>query len=127
MSDLTSERYINLATVRKNGKSVLTPVWFADHNDAVFYCFSAANAGKVKRLRHNHSVRIARCDMRGGNLGQWHDAKAWLVDDSQESNLAYQLIERKYGWQMKLTNLLSRLSGRINNRAVIRIELEDQA
>jgi hypothetical protein len=60
--------------------------------------------------------------MRGGTLGLWQDCHAYVVSDSAEANLAYALLSRKYGWQMRLTNFFSRLSGRINQRAVIRLE-----
>lgn len=60
--------------------------------------------------------------MQGGTLGLWHDCQAYLVSDSAEANIAYALLVRKYGWQMRLINFFSRLSGRINQRTVIRLE-----
>ncbi len=47
---LEDGRYINLATYRRSGVAVETPVWFAKDSGR-FYVFSAGNAGKVKRLR----------------------------------------------------------------------------
>jgi len=123
MKPLQHARYINFATWRKNGNEVRTPVWFAANNENTLYCFSAANAGKVKRLRHSNRSRIATCDARGGNPGDWVDSRAYLVSDTQEINLAYRLLRHKYGLQLAITNLFSWLSGRINNREVIRIEL----
>lgn len=124
MKLLQHARYINFATWRKNGNEVRTPVWFAANNENTLYCFSAANAGKVKRLRHSNRSRIATCDARGRNLGNWVGSRAYLVSNMQEIDKAYQLLRHKYGLQMAITNLFSRLSGRINNREVIRIELE---
>jgi len=125
MKSLTNARYISLATWRRNGKEVRTPVWFAATNEDTFFCFSAASAGKVKRLRHSSRARVTSCDARGGNLGEWLDAKAYLVSDDQvEINRTYTLLKEKYGIQMLITNVMSWLSGRINNRIVIRIELE---
>lgn len=123
MKSLQNARYINFATWRKNGKEVRTPVWFAATNTNTFYCFSAANAGKVKRLRNSNRSRIATCDARGGNLGDWVDSSAHIVSNVQEIEAAYNLLKHKYGLQMTITNLFSWLSGRINNREVIRIEL----
>ena len=123
MKSLQHARYINFATWRKNGKEVRTPVWFAATNTNTFYCFSAASAGKVKRLRHSNRSRIATCDARGGNLGDWVDSRAYLVSNKQEIEGAYNLLKHKYGLQMTITNLFSWLSGKINNREVIRIEL----
>jgi PPOX class probable F420-dependent enzyme len=123
MKSLQHVRYINFATWRKNGEAVRTPVWFAATNSNTLYCFSAANAGKVKRLRHSNRSRIATCDARGGNLGVWVDSRAYLVSNRQEIDQAYESLKHKYGLQLTITNLFSWLSGRINNREVIRIEL----
>lgn len=114
--------YISLRTFRRSGDPVDTPVWFATQSPTVHYVFSAADAGKVKRLRHTRRVSVASCDMRGGSVGAWHDCTAVLIDDQAEQQQAYALLTKKYGWQMRLTNFFSRLTGRINNRAVIRID-----
>lgn len=115
--------YLSLRTFRKSGTPVDTPVWFAPDGASKLYLFSAANAGKVKRIRNSSSAQLASCDMRGGSLGEWHPCKAVVVSDEQEISHAYQLLLDRYGWQMRLTNFFSTLSGRINHRAVIRLDL----
>ena len=40
-----------------------------------------------------------------------------------EIDAAFAALRRKYGWQMRVADLLATLSGRIRNRAVIRIQL----
>ncbi|MEQ8230300.1 MAG: PPOX class F420-dependent oxidoreductase [Gammaproteobacteria bacterium] len=117
---LDQARYLNLATRRRNGDEVLTPVWFAVSGDG-YVCFTASDAGKVKRIRANPRVRIAPCDMRGGLLGPWQDAHASLVNDAAEAAQAYRALRARYGWQMWLLDLFSRLSGRYTRRAVIRL------
>lgn len=123
MNSLQDARYISFATWRRNGNEVRTPVWFAAINFNTFYCFSAADAGKVKRLRHSDRSRVATCNAGGGNIGKWTESKAYLVSNPEEIQQAYTLLKQKYGLQMAITNLLSWMSGRINNREVIRIEL----
>ena len=115
-------RYISFRTFRRSGIAVDTPVWFASVDPDSHYLFSAADAGKVKRVKNGSTAQMATCDMRGGALGVWHDCHAYVVLDSAEANIAYALLSRKYGWQMRLTNFFSRLSGRINQRIVIRLE-----
>ena len=117
---LKNARYLNLATFRKNGAEVATPVWFAERNGA-YYVFSTGDAGKVKRLRNSSRARIAPCDMRGGLLGEWVEAHAVVVKDRSERDAAYRALRDKYGWQMGLLDFFSRLGGRIGQRAVIRI------
>ncbi|MFT7221494.1 MAG: PPOX class probable F420-dependent enzyme [Candidatus Azotimanducaceae bacterium] len=117
-----SSSYISLRTFRKNGQGVDTPVWFVEDTSNKIYLFSAANAGKVKRIKNSLQAELAECDMRGGSLGDWHRCNAYLVDNADESKQAYALLVKRYGWQMRITNFFSRLTGRINHRAVIRLE-----
>ena len=63
--------------------------------------------------------------MSGASLGDWHESHCYIVTEQSEIDNAYQLLIRKYSWQMHLINFFSRLSGRINKRAVIRIEPVD--
>jgi len=113
-------RYLNLATFRRNGVAVETPIWFAEA-DGKLYAFSAGDAGKVKRLRHSARARIAACDVRGHVLGPWLDAHAVLVTEPARIQRAYTALRAKYGWQMRMTDWLSTLSGRIGHRVVLEI------
>ena len=65
MKWLNDAAYLSLATFRRSGAEVRTPVWFA-REASVLYIFRAPDAGKVKRLRAGSRVRIAPCDVRGG-------------------------------------------------------------
>ena len=118
----STERYVSLATYRKNGAEVRTPVWIAEL-EGRYYVFSAANAGKVKRLRNNHKARIAACNYSGNLLhSDWLVGNAKLVTDAVLIERVYKAFTNKYGWQMRLTNLLSKLSGRYHQRSMIEIE-----
>ena len=115
--DLKTARYLNLGTMRKNGILVNTPVWFA-WADNKYFVFSARNAGKVKRLRNFSTANIAPCTATGKLLGEWIAAECSFAGPEEEL-LAYQLLKKKYGWQMYLTDFFSWLSGKINNRIVL--------
>ena len=123
---LAREPYVSLATFRRNGRAVETPVWVAGAGDRL-YVFSEAKAGKVKRLRNDPRVRLAPCDVRGGVRGEWHDGTARIVDDEATESVAYEALGAKYGWQMSLANFFSRLTGRIHGRAVLEIAMDDEA
>ncbi len=114
--------YVSLATFRKSGVPVPTPVWAAPDGDAL-YVFSAGGAGKVKRLQNSSRAQVARCDARGKLLGGWLDAEAFLVSDGAEVSRALAALRRKYGWQMVLADVGSRLTGKFDKRAYIRVEL----
>jgi PPOX class probable F420-dependent enzyme len=119
---LDRESYINLATFRRDGRAVETPVWFAVR-DGKLYVFSEAKAGKMKRLRNDARLRLAACNVRGKVHGDWHEGAGNRVDDAESVAIAYDALLAKYGWLMRLTNFVSRLTGRIEGRAIIEIEL----
>jgi PPOX class probable F420-dependent enzyme len=123
--DPAKEIYINLATYRKTGVSVNTPVWVAAH-EGNYYVFSEAKAGKVKRLRNNTKIKIAPCDVRGKIHGEWIEGNARIVVDQLEINAMYPAFTEKYGLQMRLANFLSRLTGRFDKRAIIAFTLTAQ-
>lgn len=121
--DLDKSPYISLATYRKNGDVVRTPVWVAVHN-GTGYIFSEPDVGKVKRIRNNPKVQIAECDMRGGQLGEWANATARLVNNQAEIDAMYPAFNRKYGVIMYITNFLAKLVGRYQRRQIIAVELD---
>lgn len=122
--EVLTANYISLATYRKSGARVDTPVWAAPVNGKL-YVFSAGEAGKVKRLRNSSQAQIAPCDVRGKLEGDWVPAQAELFNDVDEIDAALKALRAKYGWQMWLADVGSRLTGKYNKRAYIRITLED--
>ncbi len=113
---------MSLATFRRSGAEVKTPVWFAAA-DGKLYVFTAGDSGKVKRLRRSPRVRIAPSDARGRVRGACWDAAARVISETPAIERARAALRAKYGWQMWLTDLFSRLTGRIHRRAWIEIEL----
>ena len=120
---LADANYVSLATFRKNGAKVATPVWCAPMEEYI-YVFSAGQAGKVKRLRNDRRVQMAVCDMRGKVLGDWLDGTAELVDQSADVEKALEALRKKYGWQMHLLDVGARLSGKYHRRAYIKLKLD---
>lgn len=120
--ELGRHRYMSLATFRKSGAQVATPVWFAPAEGRL-YVFTAGDSGKVKRLRHTPRVRVAPCDVRGLVHGAWREGAARLVEDPGDIGRAHALLRAKYGWQVTLLDLMSRLSGRIKRRAWLAVRL----
>jgi PPOX class probable F420-dependent enzyme len=121
-SGLDRESYISLGTFRKNGTEVRTPVWFAEAGGRI-YVFSEAHVGKVKRIKGQGRVRVAGCNVRGAVHGDWWDGDGMVVRDSAEIERGYRALHAKYGWQMKIGDFFSRLTGRIDNRALLGVDL----
>ena len=113
---------MSLVTFRRNGTEVATPVWFAALG-ARLYVVSSGDAGKVKRLRNTPRARVAPSNGRGRVQGAWQPATARLVTEPQMIDRAREALRAKYGLQMWVAEVLSRLTGRIGRRAWIEIEL----
>ena len=77
IAQFAGAKYLNLEIFRKTAIGVPTPVWFARDVSrnaptiTVFYIYSEADAGKVKRIRNNPKVRVAPCTVRGAVRGAW--------------------------------------------------------
>ena len=120
--DLAAAPYVSLATFRKTGAMVATPVWCAAVDDGL-WIFSEGDAGKVKRLRNSSQARVACCTFNGTLTSEWVDATAVVVDDPVEIDRALQALRAKYGWQMWLANTGSKLTGKFHRRAYLKVNL----
>jgi PPOX class probable F420-dependent enzyme len=122
LAQFASAKYISLETFRKTGVGVRTPVWFAADPAAphVFYLYSEAEAGKIKRIRNNPHVRVAPCDIRGNVKGEFVDGQAAIIT-AGEADKGQQLLRRKYGWMKIAGDFFSRLMG--HKQALLRINV----
>lgn len=120
--DPARESYVSLATFRRDGREVCTPVWIAGR-DGVFYVFTAPEVGKVKRIRANPRVRLAACNYRGVLRGPWCEASARLVNDEASVKAALAALRAKYGVQMWIADVMSKFAGRFTSRAYIEIRV----
>jgi PPOX class probable F420-dependent enzyme len=119
LHQFADQKYLNLETYRKNGTPVATPMWFAEHH-RVLYVYSRANAGKVKRIRQNPTVRVVPCTARGTPTGDWVGGTARMLD-KPDAALGHQRLNAKYGWLKRFGDVVSRLRNRA--RVVMAIEL----
>ena len=117
---LGRERYVSLASFRRSGAEVRTPVWIAADAGRLLV-FTNGTSGKVKRIRNDGRVRLAPCDVRGTLRGDFVPGRARLLDDPAERERALALLRAKYGWQMRLVQLGARIGGRHAQRAAIEI------
>jgi PPOX class probable F420-dependent enzyme len=124
MGQLDDARYINLLSFKKDGKGVETPVWAAPL-DGKLCVFSAGEAYKVKRVRRNPAVRVARCDARGKVLGPWLDGTCAIIEDKAHQERMMAAINRKYGWQAAILNFFSGISGKAKKRAYLEVTLKE--
>ena len=118
------EKYVSLVTLRRDGRSVATPVWFAAMGNE-FGVITETNVGKVKRIRNNPRITVQVCDY-SGNVVPAGDPKAQPVLEAtarlvtgNEAVAVRKDIAKKYGltyatfalyWNF--SNLLAKLRGK---------------
>jgi PPOX class probable F420-dependent enzyme len=118
--DLAGERYVNLETFRKDGSGVKTPVWAAGL-DGKLVVLTDGTSFKVKRIRANPKIRVAPCDARGNVRGAWVDGEARILEDPAHAARAHEALKKKYGWQVWLLDVGSKIAGRYRRRAFLEL------
>jgi uncharacterized protein len=121
-TELDEARYVNLLSYKRDGTGAQTPVWAAPL-DGKLVIFTGGESYKVKRIRRNPKVRVARCDARGTLLGPWLDGTCAFVEDGARQTRIIDALKSKYGWQMRLLDFFSTLSGRAKKRAYLEVTL----
>ncbi len=105
LAPLHGHKYLNLASYRRNGQEVLTPLWFAERAGRV-YVMTRSDSWKYKRIRNNPQVWIAPSTMRGRIVGPKIRARAHILP-REEWEEARALLRRKY-WLMRVPWLWSK-------------------
>jgi hypothetical protein len=98
-NELHDQKYISLATFRKNGIAVHTPVWFAEENGRL-YVMTRGDSAKLKRIRNNPVVKVAPSTIRGKITGHEFPGRARLLPEQDWAH-ARELIRSKY-WLARL-------------------------
>ncbi|MFJ7147353.1 PPOX class F420-dependent oxidoreductase [Streptomyces sp. NPDC100445] len=118
---LGSGKYLLMTSYRKNGTPVATPVWVVRDGDTLGV-WTAADSGKVKRIRRRSDILAGPCDVRGNPTGDQLPATAEIADP-QATDRYRGLIARKYGVLGRLTLLGSRLRRGRDGTVGIRVTL----
>lgn len=114
---LRGHNYANLTTFRKNGHSVITPVWFVQEGDKV-YVMTSLDTGKVKRLRNNPAALIGPSNATGKPLGPQIEVRGRILA-TEESEPFRRALDRKYGLVKKLFELFVKLRGEKQGRVYL--------
>lgn len=123
MNNWSQYEYLSLASQKRDGSWVETPVWFAGQGD-VLYVFSESKAGKVKRIRNYSDIKISPCTVTGKKLSSADMATAEILVNPVDIEQAKSSLKSSYGWKMSILNMLSTFAGKINKRSFIKITLQ---
>lgn len=117
-------KYVNLRSFKRDGSPVDTPVWFAVV-DGLIVIFTDGTSYKVKRIRRDSRIELARCDMRGKLLGPWLPGRCRTVEaEPARIAAAYAALNAKYGLMMRVGTLLSTLAGRVGRRLILEVTMD---
>jgi PPOX class probable F420-dependent enzyme len=86
--------YISLATFRKNGVAVNTPIWFAEDAGKLYF-MTGTKLWKYKRIRNNPQVKFAPCTIRGKITGPDFAGTARILPPDDAAKVM-KLIKAKY-------------------------------
>jgi len=120
LNDIRDANYVALETFRKNGESVITPVWQAAENDKL-YVWTVGSSWKAKRIRNNPRVRICASDYKGTPQSDWLDAQARILGTPEDEKAQHSRMAAKYGLQFWLFYLLAKI--RRDNYVVLEISV----
>lgn len=100
--------YVSVESYRKTGAAVRSPVnIFAEEQN--LFCWTFGHSGKVKRIRRDPRVRLAKCDARGNIEGEWVAARARIFDDGgEEAKSLSRRIRGRHGLKYSLAIQLFR-------------------
>jgi PPOX class probable F420-dependent enzyme len=98
-ANVAGKKYLSLASFRKNGQTVRTPLWFAEQNGKLYF-MTRDDSWKYKRIGNNPRVLVAPCTIRGRIIGPDVKGRARALDPA-EFPAARRALERKY-WLMRL-------------------------
>jgi len=122
LDSLSAGKYMSVATFRKTGEAVATPVWVTRDGDAL-YVITGAESGKVKRIRNNPKVEIAACDVRGKTTSATVDATVELLDAAGTAAVEKR-VSKKFGLMYKLLKMAEKVRRKQGESIGLRITLD---
>ena len=110
---LAAERYLSLTTFTRNGTPKSTPVWPVDAGDGRIGFVTSSLTWKVKRITTDSHVAVQPSDAQGRvREGTQAVSGTAEVKVGETFDAINRKVKAKYGYQLRLINLLYALPGR---------------
>jgi PPOX class probable F420-dependent enzyme len=107
-------KYLALATYRRDGSPVSTPLWFVEDEGRLF-AITGADSYKVKRLRRNPACMVGPCSARGVPRGDAIPAVVEFLPELEHARVD-ELMAAKYRVDKVLILPLYRLVMRLRGK-----------
>lgn len=92
-------QYVLVATFRRNGEPVATPLWTARDGDRLVFR-TEGDTAKVRRIANDPRVLVAPCTVRGKPTGPPVEGRARVTGPGDEA--AERALDAKYGVQRRV-------------------------
>lgn len=99
-SDPDGDQFFALRTFRTNGTPVTTPVWLAPA-DGHWYCWTPGRSWKVRRIRADPHVQVARSDFHGSPATAFTPGRARVLPGKNRHH-ASRALAGKYGMKFRV-------------------------
>ena len=96
LRSLEGHKYVLLVTFRRDGTAVPAPVWCAIDDGGRAFVKTAADVGKVRRVRNDSRVLLAPCTARGKPVGPAVRASARVLPPEEWAH-AERTLAAAYG------------------------------
>ena len=120
---LADEQFISVSTFRKSGATVATPVWVVPVSGGRLGFTTAADTGKVKRLRNNPAVSVVPCS-RSGKVESGAQQMAGTAQVVESGPLFAEVddgVRGKYGMQARAAKVVSAVRQRVKRKPARRV------
>ena len=122
-------RYLSVTSFKRDGTGVATPLWFVTDGSRVF-ALTDLHSAKVKRIRRNPRVLVARCRASGKLQGEPLAARVEVLTAVPELERVQKLLIARYRLTYRVVMLAYRIGHRLRGQpavadgAVLAITLE---
>src|SRR5690625_7557467 len=113
-SDPTGDQFFALRTFRADGSAVTTPVWLAPAGGH-WYCYTPGRSWKVRRIRANEQVQVARSDFHGEPYGPFTPGTARVLPRTRLGEVR-RVPARKDGLKFRLLQVFMLPAGSLHTQ-----------
>ena len=111
-------RYLSLTSFKRDGTGVATPLWFVNDGDRLL-ALTGLRSAKVKRIRRNPHVLVARCRANGKLQGESLAAHAEVLTAVPELDRVQKLLMKRYRLTYRVVMLVYWVGRRLRRQPTV--------
>jgi len=111
-------RYLSLTSFKRDGTGVATPLWFVTDGRRLF-ALTDLHSAKVRRIRHDPHVLVARCRGDGKLQGEPLAARVEVLTAVPELERVQKLLLARYKLTYRVVMLAYKIGRRLRGRPTV--------